>query len=218
MKTKRLFPLLAIALLAASCHNDFIPRPIYPETDMFDTWYTTHHQMYDHSSVLLRVNELLVEGDTLSAQQLLANHHLVAHGLDHPLDTVGTCWTVFTTSSRDTLFTLTRTAPDVLTYSVHCTEDSEYHYDQEHYGCGTHYDVRLTHIAPGTYLANGGGYINTDGSADLTFEMQDIRMGGKWDGHLTLRGYAHRYDSTVVYHYTFYDHLIVCDETQREVW
>lgn len=184
---------------------------------MYETWIRVHANMRSNSDILLSVNEHLVKGDTLAAQQLLAAHQIVLRGIENPLDSVGTQWTVFDISSRDTAFTMACTAPEELTYRVRCTEQSKYNTDSYHYGCDTHYEIRLTHTAPGTYLANGKGYINTDGSADLMFEEQDIRIGGKPSGALTLKAYAHRYDSTVVYHYTFYDRIVVCDETKREV-
>lgn len=204
-------------MMSAACTTSYHPHPIFPEQDMYETWFRTHINMRNNSSILLQVNEYLVKGDTLAAQQLLAGRQLVLRGMEHPLDSVGTQWVVFGSGSRDTAFTMACTAPDELTYRVRCTEQSKYNTDQDHYGCGTHYEIRLMHIDPGTYRANGGGYIDTDGSADLLFDEQDLHIGGKPGGNLTLTAYAHRYDSTVVYHYTFYDQIVVCDETKREV-
>lgn len=212
--------LIGACLICASCtttpprYQDFIP-----EQDMFSCWYQgCYNKLLGHMNTLLSVNEYLVAGDTLAAQQRLVSDRLVVTGLRHPLDSVGTVWTVFNTSGKDTVCTLVCSEPSVLTYTVPYDSASIYRTSPDIYGCNSHYTIRLTHPEPRVYYASGSGYVNTDGSADLMFEMNKIRIGNKGDGKLTLRGYAHKYDSTVVYHYTFYDYMIVCDESKERVY
>lgn len=211
-----LLAIAAISFSACTCYESY--SVIYPEKDMYWSWYQEcYSPMTTRSSLMLRVNESLIQGDTLAAQIMLAGAGYVVIGLQHPLDSVGTLWTMYDANQANPVCTLCRTAPSQLTYCLSYDSLSVYHTDQWHYGCNSFYTITLHQLASDTYLANGTGYVNTDGSADLTFEMSDIRIGTRGEGRLTLDGYAHQYDSHAVYHYTFYDSQVICDETQLVV-
>lgn len=207
-----------LLLFVASCTQTRPDICFLPEQDMYREWeWNCYQPMEQNIEYLLSIDEYLTQGDTLSARQQMARLGWVIDGTNVSLSSQGATWTVYGTSDTGAIFVITTPSPDSLRYTVPRSAKSDYHYDENTYGTNSYYTITFSRGEGHSLIGSGSGYINTDGSVDMTFDVQSVRIYDTQAGTLTLSAYAHRYDTTVIYHYTFYDYCVKCNETGQEV-
>jgi len=215
---KILFPLFVVIVLLTtpSCKYVSWEQPYYPEIEMYYSWNNGFMRVFtDRMTVVRTLYCALALGDTLTAYQVAANAGWIIDGLEDPVDSIGTCWTVYGLETKDTLFAFCHEAESQYLYYVPYIPASEYVVSRDFYGCSSYCSVRFNSLVSQYPMMTGTGYINTDGSADLYFDLSvdDVTQ----TRYLTLTAYAHKYDETVIYHYYLYSSSVLCEETGQRV-